>query len=83
MDFKWEMQERIDRGMSPDQAYNATRDSYAAFYDNRDKFYSGKRDRVEEDEHGILHITSCDESCVCDCATLVDCECVTRRDSNV
>ncbi len=38
MDFKWEMQERIDRGMNPDEAYNATRDSYASFYDNREKF---------------------------------------------
>jgi hypothetical protein len=38
MDFKWEIQERIDRGMNPDEAYNATRDSYASFYDNREKF---------------------------------------------
>ena len=38
MDFKWEMQERIDAGMHPDQAYNETRDSYAAIYDNREKF---------------------------------------------
>lgn len=28
-DFKWEMQERIDRGMNPDEAYHATREAYA------------------------------------------------------
>lgn len=28
-DFKWEMQQRIDQGMNPDQAYEATRESYA------------------------------------------------------
>lgn len=28
-DFKWEMQQRVDAGMSPDAAYEATRDSYA------------------------------------------------------
>lgn len=28
-DFKWLMQERIDRGMNPDEAYHATRESYA------------------------------------------------------
>ncbi len=38
MDFKWEMQERIDAGMNPDEAYYATRDSVAELYDNRDKF---------------------------------------------
>lgn len=37
MDFKWEMQERIDAGMSDMDAYEATRDSYASIYDNRDK----------------------------------------------
>lgn len=37
MDFKWEMQERIDRGMNPDEAYEATRDSYASISDNREK----------------------------------------------
>lgn len=36
-DFKWEMQERIDQGMSPDDAYNATRDAHAEAWDNRDK----------------------------------------------
>lgn len=28
-DFKWEMQERIDAGMNPDEAYHATREAYA------------------------------------------------------
>jgi len=51
MDFKWEMQERIDAGMNPDQAYNATRDSYASTWDNRDKFDRNCR---------------CDCNCTCD-----------------
>ena len=51
MDFKWEMQERIDRGMNPDEAYYATRDSYASTWDNRDKFDRNCR---------------CDCTCTCD-----------------
>lgn len=46
-DFKWEMQERIDAGMNPDAAYEATRDSYAAAYDNRDKF-AARTEEIEE-----------------------------------
>jgi len=46
-DFKWEMQQRVDAGMSPDAAYNATRDSYAAAYDNRDKFAERHPEEVE------------------------------------
>jgi hypothetical protein len=36
-DFKWRMQERIDRGMSPEAAYEETRDADAAASDDRPK----------------------------------------------
>ncbi len=67
MDFKWEMQERIDGGMNPDEAYYATRDAYASVYDNRDKFIpvSCGPDNC------------CDNLNVCDCTCDVDCECKT------
>jgi hypothetical protein len=58
VDFKWEMQERVDRGMSPDQAYNATRDSFAGFYDNREKFKCDCNDR------NVCNCT-CDADCEC------------------
>lgn len=49
-DFKWEMQERIDAGMSPDEAYNATRDSYADAADLRRK--QRKEFHCDPDESG-------------------------------
>lgn len=33
-DFKWQMQERIDQGMSPDAAYADTRESYLGAADD-------------------------------------------------
>jgi len=64
MDFKWEMQMRIDAGMHPDQAYEETRDFYASIYDNRDKFTAtcgpnGCSDMIP----------------VCECTCETDCEC--------
>ena len=50
MDFKWEMQERIDRGMSPEQAYEATRDAHASFYDNRDKTAPREKEKEEKEK---------------------------------
>lgn len=61
MDFKWEMQERIDAGMSPDMAYEETRDFYAGAYDNRDKFE--------------LPNCKCDDLPICNCSCDSDCEC--------
>ena len=67
-DFKWEMQERIDRGMNPDEAYHATREAYADAADlarnrrkeegiteesNPDEYHYLKRlEKVERDERG-------------------------------
>jgi len=36
-DFKWQMQERIDAGMNPDAAYEATRESYLDAADQKRK----------------------------------------------
>ncbi|HEY4680899.1 MAG TPA: hypothetical protein VIH04_06510 [Nitrosarchaeum sp.] len=67
MDFKYEMQERIDNGMNPDQAYNETRDSYAEIWDNRDKFAAPCCG-----PNGCSDMIS-----VCDCTCDTDCECKT------
>ena len=68
MDFKWEMQERIDAGMNPDQAYSETRDSYATIWDMRDKFVSP-----------CCGPNGCSDMLpVCDCTSDPDCECKAR-----
>jgi len=64
-DFKWEMQERIDRGMNPDDAYYSTRDAYADIYDNRDKFVPVSCGPTN----------CCDNLDVCICTCDADCEC--------
>ena len=69
-DFKWEMQERIDAGMSPDDAYEATRGAYFDIFDNRDKFAT---------------VSCCgpngcsDDLPVCNCTCDADCECKARE----
>ena len=68
MDFKWEMQERIDGGMSPDAAYEATRGSYLDIFDNRDKFVGGP-------SCGPNGCSDYLDVCACTCD--VDCECKT------
>ena len=66
MDFKWAMQERIDAGMNPEQAYNETRDFYAGVWDNRDKF----------DAFSCGSPNGCSDMIpVCDCTCDTDCEC--------
>ena len=57
-DFKWAMQEKIDAGMNPMDAYYETRDSYAGVYDNRDKF------KCDCDERAVCNCT-CDANCEC------------------
>lgn len=57
-DFRWQMQERIDRGMNPDEAYYATRDSYASIYDNREKVLCDCNSRP------VCNCT-CDADCEC------------------
>jgi len=66
MDFKWAMQERIDAGMNPNQAYNETRDSYTEFSDLKNL------DRIDEDSYARF---DCDCRNVCSCICDVDCEC--------
>lgn len=63
MEFKWEMQQKIDAGMNPDQAYNATRDSYASVYDNREK-------AVADCNRRSICDCTCDNDC--ECKTPVD-----------
>ena len=71
MDFKWEMQERIDAGMSPDAAYNATRDSVAAISDFRDVF------------EPCCGPNGCsDMLTVCSCTCDPDCECKAVEEEN-
>ena len=63
-DFRWQMQERIDRGMNPDEAYYSTRDSYASLSDIMEKYHSSEKNAT------IMDIL-CDCTCTCD----ADCEC--------
>jgi hypothetical protein len=67
-DFKWEMQERIDGGMSPDDAYEATRGSYLDIFDTRDKFGGPS-----------CGPNGCDVLDVCSCTCDNDCECKARE----
>ena len=70
-DFKWEMQERIDGGMNPDEAYEATRGSYLDIFDNRDKFNSP-----------CCGPNGCSDNFpVCNCTTDADCECEAREET--
>lgn len=48
-DFKWQMQERIDAGMNPDAAYEATRESYLDAADRKRKEW--KENHPEEVEY--------------------------------
>lgn len=66
MDFKMEMQDRIDAGMNPDEAYYETRDSHALIWDNRDKF-----------ESICCGPNGCDDLEVCSCDSDVNCDCKT------
>jgi hypothetical protein len=74
MDFKWEMQERIDGGMSPDDAYEATRGSYLDIWDNRDKFANAPCCGPNGCSDGLD---------VCNCSSDVDCECKTPEVTDV
>lgn len=79
MDFKWEMQERIDAGMNPMDAYYETRDSYAEYYDDRDKEKIWLEDRAREiqlEEDLLERNCNCWEA-VCTCTCDNDCECKT------
>ena len=51
-DFKWEMQERIDRGMNPDDAYHATREAYADAADLERKRRKEEEFHCDPDESG-------------------------------
>lgn len=63
MDFKMEMQERIDRGMNPDEAYYATRDSYGSIYDIREKVSCDCNSRC---------VCSCTSELDCECKIPVE-----------
>lgn len=68
MDFKMEMQERIDHGMNPADAYEATRGIYLDIWDNRDKFAKVP----------CCGPNGCDDLPVCNCTCDADCECKAR-----
>lgn len=61
MDFRMEMQERIDNGMDPMEAYYDARDCYAGYSDFRDAPSVSRCDS--------------DERCDCTCTAETDCEC--------
>lgn len=71
MDFKWEMQERIDAGMNPDEAYYETRDSYAMFSDMKDELGLPNAEKPM-----CCGPNGCSDMLeVCDCSCETDCEC--------
>lgn len=57
-DFKWEMQQRIDQGMNPDQAYHATRESYADAADlaRKRRKEDGITEESNPDEYAYLRL---------------------------
>jgi len=71
MDFKMEMQERIDNGMNDMDAYYDTRDSYALYSD----IDNGKDVRWTKP-------CSCDTIPVCSCTCDSDCECKEQEDED-
>ena len=75
MDFRMEMQERIDAGMSDVEAYNAARDSIAGYSDFRDVF------DLPMNVGPCCGPNGCsDELEVCNCTCDADCECKARED---
>lgn len=66
MDFKMEMQNRIDAGMNPDEAYYETRDFYASILDYDTRLASS-----------CIPNGCCatDDLEICDCTSEIDCEC--------
>ncbi len=81
MDFKMEMQERIDNGMSDMDAYYETRDSYADIYDDREKIWLEDRAREIQLEEDLLERDCNCWEVICNCTCDNDCECKARDDS--